>query len=52
VAGIVAAHGGEVRAHNAPGGGAAFVFRLPLAAGRTARAPGPPRPRDPSAQRT
>jgi two-component system OmpR family sensor kinase len=52
VAGIVAAHGGEVRAHNAPGGGAAFVFRLPLAAGPSARAPGPPRPGDPSAQRT
>jgi two-component system OmpR family sensor kinase len=33
VAGIVAAHGGSVRAANASGGGASFVVRLPLAAG-------------------
>ena len=32
VAGIVAAHGGSVRAANASGGGASFVVRLPLAA--------------------
>jgi two-component system OmpR family sensor kinase len=32
VAGIVAAHGGSVRATNASGGGASFVVRLPLAA--------------------
>ena len=32
VAGIVAAHGGSVRASNADGGGAAFVVSLPLAA--------------------
>jgi two-component system OmpR family sensor kinase len=31
VAGIVAAHGGSVRAANASGGGASFVVRLPLA---------------------
>ena len=31
VAEIVDAHGGEVSAHNAPGGGASFVIRLPLA---------------------
>jgi two-component system OmpR family sensor kinase len=31
VAGIVAAHGGSVRASNLDGGGAAFVVRLPLA---------------------
>jgi two-component system OmpR family sensor kinase len=31
VAGIVAAHGGSVRAENAAGGGASFVVRLPLA---------------------
>ena len=31
VAGIVAAHGGSVRAANATGGGASFVVRLPLA---------------------
>jgi two-component system OmpR family sensor kinase len=31
VAGIVAAHGGSVRAANADGGGASFVVRLPLA---------------------
>jgi two-component system, OmpR family, sensor kinase len=31
VAGIVAAHGGSVRAANAEGGGASFVVRLPLA---------------------
>ena len=31
VAGIVAAHGGSVRAANAPGGGAAFVVSLPVA---------------------
>ena len=30
-AGIVAAHGGSVRAANASGGGASFVVRLPLA---------------------
>ncbi len=36
VAGIVAAHGGEVHAGNAPGGGAAFVVRLPLAGARVA----------------
>jgi two-component system OmpR family sensor kinase len=52
VAGIVAAHGGEVHARNAPGGGAAFVLRLPLAAGPPAPAPGSPRPRDPSAERS
>jgi two-component system OmpR family sensor kinase len=33
VAGIVAAHHGRVTAANAPGGGATFVVRLPLAAG-------------------
>ena len=32
VAGIVDAHGGRVGARNAPGGGAAFVVRLPAAA--------------------
>jgi two-component system OmpR family sensor kinase len=37
VAGIVAAHGGEVRAENAAGGGARFVVRLP--AGAPAPAP-------------
>jgi two-component system, OmpR family, sensor kinase len=31
VAGIVAAHGGSIQAGNAPGGGASFVVRLPLA---------------------
>jgi two-component system OmpR family sensor kinase len=30
VASIVAAHGGRVTAANAPGGGAAFVVRLPV----------------------
>ena len=28
---IVEAHGGEIRAENRPGGGAAFVFTLPRA---------------------
>ncbi|HWH94394.1 MAG TPA: HAMP domain-containing sensor histidine kinase [Baekduia sp.] len=37
VAGIVAAHHGEVHAHNAPGGGARFTVRLP--AGRATPAP-------------
>jgi two-component system OmpR family sensor kinase len=32
VAGVVAAHRGSVHARNAPGGGASFVVRLPLAA--------------------
>lgn len=32
VAAIVARHGGAVRAENAPGGGAAFSFRLPIEA--------------------
>ncbi len=34
VAGVVAAHGGEVHAANAPGGGASFVVRLPAADAR------------------
>jgi two-component system OmpR family sensor kinase len=32
VAEIVAAHGGQIAAHNAPDGGASFVIELPLAA--------------------
>jgi two-component system OmpR family sensor kinase len=36
VRGIVQAHGGRVAAANAPGGGAAFTVRLPLAAGTEA----------------
>ena len=31
VAGIVRAHGGDVQAQNAPGGGASFVVHLPAA---------------------
>jgi two-component system OmpR family sensor kinase len=38
VAGIVAAHRGEVHARNAPDGGASFVVRIPLAATREAAA--------------
>jgi len=39
VAGIVAAHHGEVHAENAQGGGARFIVRLP--SGPTAPSPGP-----------
>jgi two-component system OmpR family sensor kinase len=41
VAGIVAAHHGEVHAENAPGGGARFVVRLPIDPGTPAAAPSP-----------
>jgi len=34
VAGIVDAHGGRVRAANAPDGGASFVVHLPVVARR------------------
>jgi two-component system OmpR family sensor kinase len=42
VAGIVAAHGGEVAAADAPGGGASFVVRLPLYGGAAVNGPGLP----------
>ena len=32
--GIIEAHGGQMRAENAPTGGAVFYFTLPLAAAR------------------
>jgi two-component system OmpR family sensor kinase len=49
VAGIVHAHGGEVSAANAPGGGASFRVRLPAAEG--AAAPAAPAGREPTAPR-
>jgi two-component system OmpR family sensor kinase len=39
VAAIVDAHGGEVSAENAPGGGAVFTVRLPVDAAHAAREP-------------
>ncbi|HET6506226.1 MAG TPA: HAMP domain-containing sensor histidine kinase [Baekduia sp.] len=42
VAGIVAAHHGEVKAENAAGGGARFVVRLPLEGGGDAAPEAPP----------
>lgn len=36
---LIAAHGGRVRAHSAPGKGSTFVLHLPLAAGPSTMAP-------------